>query len=89
MLPPGIGLNVVSEKARLSAKSATSPKAYWNWEAIIGANADGFFPYTPPTNLMFGLAEAQRLVAGPKISAPMEQHSGRTTRKSLTAPAAA
>ena len=62
MLPPGLGLNVVSNKARKAAKSASLPKAYWNWEAIIDANDNGFFPYTPPTNLLYGLAEAQKLL---------------------------
>ena len=87
MLPPGIGLNVVSEKARLSAKSATSPKAYWNWEAIIGANANGFFPYTPPTNLMFGLAEAQRLLREEGMTKVFRRHArhGTATRAAVQA----
>ena len=56
MLPPGMALNVVSDKAREAAKSSNLPKAYWNWESVIGANANSFFPYTSPTNLLYGLA---------------------------------
>lgn len=87
MLPPGLGLNVVSDRARAAAKSATSPKAYWNWEAIINANTNGFFPYTPPTNLLYGLAEAQRLLADegmPQVYARHDRH-GTATRMAVQA----
>ena len=87
MLPPGLGLNVVSEKAREAAKSATSPKAYWDWEPVINANANGFFPYTPPTNLMFGLAEAQSLLRDegmPQVYARHARH-GTATRAAVQA----
>ena len=87
MLPPGLGLNVVSEKAREVAKSATSPKAYWDWEPVINANANGFFPYTPPTNLMFGLAEAQSLLRDegmPQVYARHARH-GTATRAAVQA----
>lgn len=62
MLPPGIGLNAISEKARLASKSARLAKSYWGWEPILAANKTGFFPYTPPTNLLFGLREAIHLL---------------------------
>src|SRR5262245_26501429 len=58
MLPPGLGFNAVSEKALAASKSAGLPKAYWDWEAILKNNASGFFPYTPATNLLYGLREA-------------------------------
>lgn len=58
MLPPGLGFNAVSEKARTRAKSATLPRAYWDWESMLGANQSGYFPYTPATNLLFGLRES-------------------------------
>jgi alanine-glyoxylate transaminase/serine-glyoxylate transaminase/serine-pyruvate transaminase len=58
MLPPGIAFNAIGPKARAAAKSARFPKAYWNWEEIIAANKSGFFPYTPATNLLYGLREA-------------------------------
>jgi alanine-glyoxylate transaminase/serine-glyoxylate transaminase/serine-pyruvate transaminase len=58
MLPPGVGFNAVSEKAVRAGKSATLPRSYWNWEPMITANRGRFFPYTPATNLLFGLREA-------------------------------
>ena len=58
MLPPGLGFNAVSDKARHASKNASLPRAYWDWEAMLGVNDSGFFPYTPATNLLFGLREA-------------------------------
>ena len=62
MLPPGLGLNAISEKARQASKSASLKKSYWAWEPILAANKAGFFPYTPPTNLLYGLLEAIRML---------------------------
>ncbi len=62
MLPPGIGFNAVSARARAAAKSARLPKSYWNWEDMIAANKSGFFPYTPATNLLYGLREALHML---------------------------
>ena len=58
MLPPGLGFNAVSEKALAASKSAGIARSYWDWEAMLGPNRTGFFPYTPATNLLYGLAEA-------------------------------
>ena len=58
MLPPGLSFNAVSDKAVAVAKSARLPRSYWDWEDMRGPNASGFFPYTPATNLLFGLREA-------------------------------
>jgi alanine-glyoxylate transaminase/serine-glyoxylate transaminase/serine-pyruvate transaminase len=58
MLPPGLGLNAISGKALTAAKSARLPRAYWDWESMIEDNKAGFFPYTPATNLLYGLREA-------------------------------
>ena len=58
MLPPGLSFNAVSEKAVQASATATLPNAYWGWTEMIEANARGYFPYTPSTNLLFGLAEA-------------------------------
>jgi alanine-glyoxylate transaminase/serine-glyoxylate transaminase/serine-pyruvate transaminase len=63
MVPPGIGFVAVSEKARRAGKTATLPRAYWEWEEIIKSNEAGFFPYTPPTNLFYGLREALQMLA--------------------------
>jgi len=58
MLPPGLSFNALSEKARAAGKTARLPRSYWSWEEMLAANAGGFFPYTPATNLLFGLREA-------------------------------
>jgi alanine-glyoxylate transaminase / serine-glyoxylate transaminase / serine-pyruvate transaminase len=58
MLPPGLGFNAVSDKALGAAKAAKLPKSYFAWDDMLSANREGFFPYTPATNLLYGLAEA-------------------------------
>ncbi len=58
MVPPGLGFNAVSEKALRASKNARMPKSYWDWQEMVKANASGFFPYTPATNLLYGLREA-------------------------------
>jgi len=58
MLPPGLGFNAISEKARAAAKTNKMPRSYWDWEDMLKPNANGFFPYTPATNLLYGLREA-------------------------------
>jgi len=58
MLPPGLSFNAVSKKALAANAKADLPKAYWQWDEMIDANKRGYFPYTPSTNLLFGLAEA-------------------------------
>lgn len=58
MLPPGISFNAVSEKARAASKRATLPRSFWGWEEIIEMNRNGYWPYTPNTNLLYGLTES-------------------------------
>ncbi|MEO1542893.1 MAG: aminotransferase class V-fold PLP-dependent enzyme, partial [Pseudomonadota bacterium] len=58
LLPPGLSFNAVSLKAREASKTATLPRAYWLWEDMIEANEKAIFPYTPATNLLYGLVEA-------------------------------
>ena len=58
MLPPGLGFNAISEKALEASRSARLTKAYWDWRPMLRANQAGFFPYTPATNLLFGLRES-------------------------------
>jgi alanine-glyoxylate transaminase/serine-glyoxylate transaminase/serine-pyruvate transaminase len=58
MLPPGLGFNAISDKARAAAKTGGMPRSYWDWEEMLKPNASGFFPYTPATNLLYGLREA-------------------------------
>ncbi|HEX5863241.1 MAG TPA: aminotransferase class V-fold PLP-dependent enzyme, partial [Casimicrobiaceae bacterium] len=58
MLPPGLSFNAVSDKALAASKVARLPRSYWGWDEIIASNRNGFFPYTPATNLLYGLHEA-------------------------------
>jgi alanine-glyoxylate transaminase / serine-glyoxylate transaminase / serine-pyruvate transaminase len=58
MLPPGLGLNAVSAKALAAAERAALPRSYWDWQPMLAAAETGLFPYTPATNLLFGLREA-------------------------------
>ncbi len=58
MLPPGLSFNALSDKALAAQKSAKLPRSYWDWGEMLGPNEKGFFPYTPATNLLYGLREA-------------------------------
>jgi alanine-glyoxylate transaminase / serine-glyoxylate transaminase / serine-pyruvate transaminase len=58
MLPPGLSFTAISEKALAASRSARLPRSYFSWDQMLSANANGFFPYTPATNLLFGLREA-------------------------------
>jgi alanine-glyoxylate transaminase/serine-glyoxylate transaminase/serine-pyruvate transaminase len=62
MLPPGLSFNAVSDKAVAASKSAKLPRSYWNWEEMIASNKDGWFPYTPATNLLYGLRVALQML---------------------------
>jgi alanine-glyoxylate transaminase / serine-glyoxylate transaminase / serine-pyruvate transaminase len=62
MLPPGISFNAVSEKARAASNHATLPRSFWGWEEIIEMNRNGYWPYTPNTNLLYGLAESLDMI---------------------------
>ncbi|MCC2675892.1 MAG: aminotransferase, class [Ramlibacter sp.] len=65
MLPPGISFNAVSPKAIEASKSAKLPKSFWAWDEIIEMNKTGYWPYTPNTNLLYGLAEACDMLLDP------------------------
>lgn len=58
MLPPGLSFNAISAKALAAAEQSRTPKSYWQWAEMLAANKSGFFPYTPATNLLYGLREA-------------------------------
>jgi alanine-glyoxylate transaminase / serine-glyoxylate transaminase / serine-pyruvate transaminase len=62
MLPPGLSFNAVSAKALAAAKGAKLPRSFWDWADMIAANKDGYFPYTPATNLLYGLREALKML---------------------------
>ncbi len=58
MLPPGLSFNAVSDKALAAHENSTLARSYWDWSQMIANNKTGYFPYTPATNLLYGLKEA-------------------------------
>jgi alanine-glyoxylate transaminase/serine-glyoxylate transaminase/serine-pyruvate transaminase len=62
MLPPGLSFNCVSPKALAATKAARLPRSYWAWDEMIANGKNGYFPYTPATNLLYGLAEALKML---------------------------
>ncbi|MGO9135772.1 MAG: pyridoxal-phosphate-dependent aminotransferase family protein [Methylovirgula sp.] len=62
MLPPGLGFNAISEKALAASKTNKMPRSYWDWAEMLKPNANGFFPYTPATNLLYGLRESLKML---------------------------
>ena len=83
MLPPGLSFNAVSARAMEASKQARLPRAYWAWDEIVAANATGFWPTTPSTNLLYGLAVAlDRLLAEglPAVFARHQRHAEATRR---------
>ncbi len=58
MLPPGISFNAISEKAIAASRESTMPRSFWAWDEILEANQNGYWPYTPSTNLLYGLNES-------------------------------
>jgi alanine-glyoxylate transaminase/serine-glyoxylate transaminase/serine-pyruvate transaminase len=83
MLPPGLGLNAISQKALDAAKTAGLPKSFWDWQAMFAANQVGFFPYTPATNLLYGLREAIQMLEEeelPNVFARHDRHAEATRR---------
>ncbi|MBV8888155.1 MAG: aminotransferase class V-fold PLP-dependent enzyme [Alphaproteobacteria bacterium] len=62
MLPPGLGFNAVSKKALAASKTARLTRSYWDWQAMLETGQTGYFPYTPGTNLLFGLREALKML---------------------------
>jgi alanine-glyoxylate transaminase/serine-glyoxylate transaminase/serine-pyruvate transaminase len=87
MLPPGLSFNCVSEKARKASTSAELPRSYWGWEEMIAANKSGFFPYTPATNLLYGLREALAMLREQGLENVFARHSrhAEATRRAVRA----
>jgi alanine-glyoxylate transaminase/serine-glyoxylate transaminase/serine-pyruvate transaminase len=83
MLPPGLSFNAVSDKALAANKSSRLPKAYWAWDEIIVANRKGYFPYTPATNMLYGLHEATAMLLEEgldRVFARHDRHAEATRR---------
>jgi alanine-glyoxylate transaminase / serine-glyoxylate transaminase / serine-pyruvate transaminase len=87
MLPPGISFNAISDKALAAAKSAKLPRAYWEWEPMLRDNKAGFFPYTPSTNILYGLREALSMMRNEGLETIWARHErfGRATRAAVKA----
>jgi len=83
MLPPGLSFNAVSARALDAAKTAKLPRSYWDWRPMLEANKTGYFPYTPGTNLLFGLHEAVKMLLEeglPNVFARHDRHAEATRR---------
>jgi alanine-glyoxylate transaminase/serine-glyoxylate transaminase/serine-pyruvate transaminase len=74
MLPPGLCFNAISERALFASTTAGLPRAYWEWAPILEQNAQGFFPYTPPTNLLLGLRTALDMLFDEGLDAIFARH---------------
>jgi alanine-glyoxylate transaminase/serine-glyoxylate transaminase/serine-pyruvate transaminase len=87
MLPPGLSFNAVSEKALAVASKGGMRRSYWDWEEQIAANKDGAFPFTPATNLLYGLAEAIDMLHEEGLDNVFKRHDrhAAATRKAVQA----
>jgi alanine-glyoxylate transaminase/serine-glyoxylate transaminase/serine-pyruvate transaminase len=74
MLPPGMSFNALSPKAIEASKTARLPRSFWAWDEIIDMNKTGYWPYTPNTNLMYGLSEAADMLLGQGLPAVFARH---------------
>jgi alanine-glyoxylate transaminase / serine-glyoxylate transaminase / serine-pyruvate transaminase len=87
MLPPGLGFNAVSAKALAASKTAKLTRSYWDWQAMAETGHTGFFPYTPATNLLFGLREALNMLLDeeglPAVFRRHDRHA-EATRRAVT-----
>ena len=87
MLPPGLSFNAMGDKALAASKTAKLPRSYWSWDEMLGPNQSGYFPYTPATNLLYGLREALRMLAGEGLDNVFARHArhGEATRRAVRA----
>jgi alanine-glyoxylate transaminase/serine-glyoxylate transaminase/serine-pyruvate transaminase len=74
MLPPGISFNALSPKALAASKQAALPRSFWAWDEIVEMNKGGYWPYTPNTNLLYGLSEALDMLLEQGLSAVFARH---------------
>ncbi len=87
MLPPGLSFNAVSDKATTASKRATLSRSYWDWTAMAGANSKGYFPYTPATNMLYGLNESITMLHEEGLDNVFARHKrhGEAARKAVRA----
>jgi alanine-glyoxylate transaminase / serine-glyoxylate transaminase / serine-pyruvate transaminase len=86
MLPPGLGFNAISQRALAASKTNKMPRSYWDWEEMLKPNARGLFPYTPATNLLYGLREAIRMLLEEGLANVFARHQrlGAATRTAVS-----
>jgi alanine-glyoxylate transaminase / serine-glyoxylate transaminase / serine-pyruvate transaminase len=75
MLPPGLAFNAISARALEASKHSTLPKSYWRWTEMLANNSKGFFPYTPATNLLYGLRAAIRMLQAEGLPNVFARHA--------------
>lgn len=87
MLPPGLSFNAISDKALAASKTARLNRAYWDWQGMLTPNQSGFFPYTPATNLLFGLQESLTMLHEEGLENVFARHArhGEATRRAVRA----
>ena len=87
MLPPGLGFNAISAKALAASKNAKLPRSYWDWGEMLGTNVAGFFPYTPATNLLYGLHESLDMLFAEGLERVFARHTrlAEATRRAVRA----
>jgi len=87
MLPPGLSFNAASDKALAAGKTSKLPKSYWSWDEMLGPNKSGFFPYTPATNLLYGLREALAMLLEEGLDNVFRRHDrhAEATRRAVRA----
>jgi len=87
MLPPGLSFNAISAKALAATRSARLPRSYFSWDEMLGPNKSGFFPYTPATNLLYGLREALHMLQEEGLEQVFSRHArhAEATRRAVQA----
>jgi alanine-glyoxylate transaminase / serine-glyoxylate transaminase / serine-pyruvate transaminase len=87
MLPPGLSFNAISEKALAAHGKAKQPRAFWDWTDMLTANKNGFFPYTPSTNLLYGLRESIQMLLDEGLANVFARHDrhAEATRRAVRA----
>ena len=87
LLPPGLSFNAISSKALEASKTSNLPKSYWDWKPMLENNKSGYFPYTPATNLLYGLDEAINMLLEEGLENVFERHNrhAEATRKAVEA----
>jgi len=87
MLPPGLSFNAIGAKALAASKTAKLPRSYWAWNEMLASNASGYFPYTPATNLLYGLHEALDMLLSEGLDRVFARHNrlAEATRRAVRA----